>query len=96
MAEKRLKKQRPAGKNDSLEVAYTNFASNERKTELKVEGKEFDNDELLRMLGFQDKDGVMTLSTSEYDAEIAPNGEIIRRKKNGRVLTENKQAEAER
>ena len=79
MAEKRLKKQRPAGKNDSLEVAYTNFASNERKTELKVEGKEFDNDELLRMLGFQDKDGVMTLSTSEYDAEIAPNGEIIRR-----------------
>ncbi len=96
MAEEKLKKQRPAGKNDELEIAYTNFASNERRTELKAEGKEFDNDELLKMLGFQDKDGVMTLSTAEYEAEIAPNGEIIRRKKNGRILTESKQAEAER
>ena len=43
MAEKKLKKQESAGKNDSLEVVSTNFAVNERQTEIRAEGKEFDN-----------------------------------------------------
>lgn len=91
---KRELKKRPAGKHDNVKISYANFAADREKPELKVEGKEFDNEELLRTLGFQEKDGVLTLSTSDNEVEIAANGEIIRRKKDGKVLTE-KQEERE-
>ena len=87
MAKTRVKKQRPAGKNDNVKVAYANFAADKVKAELKVDGREFDNEELLRTLGFEKKDGVMTLGTSDNEVEINEFGEIIRRKKDGKVLT---------
>lgn len=90
---KRELKKRPAGKHDNVKISYANFAADRERPELKVEGKEFDNEELLRTLGFEEKDGVMTLSTSDNEVEIASNGEVIRRKKDGKTLTENKQAE---
>jgi len=87
MASKVLKK-RPAGKGENVKVAYANFATSEKKAELKIDGREFDNAELLRTLGFEEKDGVMTLGTSNNDIEINESGEIIRRKKDGQILTE--------
>lgn len=41
MAKKKEVKFNPAGPEDNIYVGYTNIASNEKKTELKVEGKDF-------------------------------------------------------
>ena len=93
MTNRELKK-RPAGKHDVVRISYANFAAAKERPELKVEGKEFDNEELLRTLGFEEKDGVMTLSTSNNEVEKNKNGETVRRKKDGKILTE-KQEERE-
>ena len=90
MANKVLKK-KPAGKGDNVKVAYANFATNEKRTEIKIDGKEFDNTELLKTLGFEEKDGVMILGTSDNSVEINEYGEIIRREKDGKALTEKKE-----
>ena len=87
MTNRELKK-RPAGKHDTLKIAYANFATDRSKKELKIEGKEFDNDELLKTLGFEEKNGVMTLATSDNDIERDAKGEVIRRTENGQVLTD--------
>ena len=90
MANKILKK-RPAGKGDNVKVAYANFATSKEKPEIKIDGKEFDNAELLRTLGFEEKDGVMTLATSDNKVEINEHGDIIRREQDGKTLTEKKE-----
>lgn len=95
MTNRELKK-RPAGKHDVVKISYANFAADRERPELKVEGKEFDNEELLKTLGFEEKDGVMTLSTSDNEVEKDKNGEVIRRKKDGMILTESKQEEMDR
>ena len=87
-------KKRPAGKHDVVKVAYANFASNKEKSELKILGKEFENEELLKTLGFEEKDGVMTLNTSDNEVERNEKGDVIRRKKDGRVLTEMQEEKA--
>lgn len=87
-------KKRPAGKHDVVKVAYANFASNKEKSELKIFGKEFENEELLKTLGFEEKDGVMTLNTSDNEVERNEKGDVIRRKKDGRVLTEMQEEKA--
>ena len=82
----------PAGKGEKINITYTHFAANQERGEIAVgEGKEFDNDALLTMLGFEkDENGELKLPTSNYEIEIADNGEIIRRKVKDKVLTENK------
>lgn len=78
----------PAGKDDKLNLTCTQFAANQERTEIKApEGKEFDNDALLELLGFE-KDGKgLKLAVEGHDFEILPNGEILRKGKDGRVLT---------
>ena len=65
--EARKRKMKPAGKNDSFDVTYTHFATEREKTELLTgKGERFDNDELLRMLGFtENENGEMTIKA--YD-----------------------------
>ena len=91
MNAKKKYKVSPAGRNDKFEITYTGFAADIERTEIKVdEGHEFDNEGLLQMLGFEkDENGNLKLPASDYEAEIADNGEIIRRKKGSKVLTEN-------
>lgn len=99
MAKKKEVKKMPAGQKDELTIAYTSFASNLEKSEIKVgEGKEFDNDALLAILGFkEDGKGGLKLPVEGHDFEIAPNGEIIRKDKKGKILTGSKtQVENER
>ena len=84
----RILKKKPAGQHDVVKIAYAEIASDKKKSELKIFGKEFENEELLKTLGFQGKNGVMTLETSDNEVEKADNGETIRRTKNGKVLTE--------
>ena len=86
MTNRELKK-KPAGQHDTIKIAYANFTADRKKSELKIEGKEFDNTELLKMLGFEDKGGVMTLSTSDNDVERDNNGNVTRRTQGGKVLT---------
>lgn len=78
----------PAGKDDRLNLTCTQFASNQERSEIKApEGREFDNDALLELLGFE-KDGKgLKLPTEGHDFEILPNGEILRKDKDGKVLT---------
>jgi hypothetical protein len=87
MTNRELKK-KPAGKHDVVKIAYANFATDRKKTELKIEGKEFDNEELLRTLGFEERDGAMTLRTSDNEVEKDANGEVVKRTQNGKVLTD--------
>ena len=87
MTNRELKK-KPAGKHDAVKISYAHFAADKERPELKVEGKEFDNEELLRTLGFEKKDGVMTLGTSDNEVEMDANGEVVRRKADGQILTE--------
>lgn len=97
MSEKRLKS-RPAGVNDKLDITYTNFAANREKTEARTgEGKGFDNEELLKMLGFKENaQGVMTVSATPNEIEKDEKGNVIRRTSAGRILTDSKQADQER
>ena len=84
----RVIKKRPAGKHDVVKVAYANFASNKNKSELKILGHEFENEALLKTLGFEEKDGVMTLNISDNEVEKSEKGEVVRRTKNGKILTD--------
>lgn len=94
MAE-RENKTRPAGINDNIEVTYTNFEANSERTEVKTgEGKEFDNEELLRMLGFKENaQGIMTLNATSNKVEKDEKGKTVRRTVAGRTLTGKRQAE---
>lgn len=50
-------KTKPAGKNDSFDVTYTHFATDRQKNELSTgKGEKFDNNELLKMLGFKENE----------------------------------------
>ena len=92
---KKAFKTKPAGKDEKVNLTYAGFASNLERTELKTtEGKEFDNDELLKLLGFKEDENGLKLSTANYDFEIADNGEIIRKAKDGKVLTGEKELAA--
>lgn len=78
----------PAGKDDKLNLTCTQFASNQERSEIIApEGREFDNDVLLELLGFE-KDGKgLKLVAEGHDFEILPNGEILRKNRDGKVLT---------
>lgn len=88
MTKKKEVKTVPAGTKDKLNITYTQFATNKEKSELIApEGHEFDNDALLKMLGFE-KDGKgLKLVAEGHDFEIAPDGTIIRKAKDGTILT---------
>ena len=61
-------KTNPAGRNDKTKITYANFAANLQKTEMKIDGKEFDNDLLLRSLGFElDNKGTMRMNAIDND-----------------------------
>lgn len=92
------RKNRPAGVNDEFDVGYTYFATNREKTELKAgQGHEFDNNELLKALGFKEKSGVMTLGATSNTVEKDEKGQVTKRTIGDRVLTKaGKEAEAER
>lgn len=92
MTKVKEKKRIPAGKNDNVTVTYTQFAANQEKTQVITgDGKEFDNDALLKLLGFEKgANGVLSLQTEEHGFEIAPNGELIRKSRDGKkVLSAN-------
>ena len=92
MAEKEMKKTKPAGANERIDVTYTTFATNREKTEMRTgEGKDFDNEELLKMLGFEEKDGVLSLKATEHESELNEKGKVVRRTANNRVLTDDRQ-----
>lgn len=95
---KREIKKRPAGVNDNFEVTYTNFAANKERTEARVgEGHEFDNEELLKQLGFKENaQGVMSVSASSNEIAKDEKGNVVKRTANGRTLTQKRQEEAER
>ncbi|MCI9365820.1 MAG: hypothetical protein HFJ54_04410 [Clostridia bacterium] len=97
MAENKKRKMKPAGKNDEFDLTYTHFAAAKQRPEILTgDGERFDNVELLKTLGFSENEqGVLALKTADYEAEISETGEIIRRKKDGRVLTESKKAKEE-
>lgn len=89
------KKSVPAGQKDNFSVTYTQFASNELELEA-GEGKRFENDELLKRLGFEkDEAGVLKLPAASHEFEIDGNGEIIR-KTDKKVLTGSEKEEATR
>lgn len=80
MAKTVKKKSMPAGKNDNIRVAYTQFESNMDRTEIKVgDGREFDNDALLELLGFEkDASGVLRLPAASHEFDRDSKGNIIR------------------
>ncbi len=91
MADNKKQKSKPAGKEDSFEVTYTNFATNRERTELTVgEGKEFDNDALLKTLGFEEKDGALVIKAGPNEVKKDEKGNVVERKINGRTVTESK------
>lgn len=94
---KRELKTRPAGVGDNLDLTYTHFAADMARTELRVgEGKNFDNDELLKMLGFKENaQGLMSLSAASNEVG-RENGKVVRRTVAGRTLTEDRQAGMDR
>lgn len=73
-------KSKAAGKNDKFEITYTEFAANQERTEITTgEGKQFDNDALLELLGFQkDANGELKLSAADHRIEKAEDGKIKR------------------
>lgn len=74
----------PAGKDSKINITYTEFAANQERTEIKTgEGREFDNDTLLQILGFEkDADGILKLQTEEHHIDRDNNGEKVRIKDN--------------
>lgn len=62
----------PADSNDKFEITYTEFAANQERTEiLSGEGKEFENDTVLEILGFEkDSKGILVLQ-AEPNKEIS-------------------------
>lgn len=96
MSNEQKRKNRPAGVNDKFNMGYTYFASNKEKSQLKTgEGHNFDNNELLKALGFTEKNGVMTLNASSNTVEKNEKGKVTKRTSEGRVLTGSRQAERE-
>ena len=89
MTKKREVKSNPAGKDEKLTITYTGFATNLEKSEMLVqEGKQFDNDALLELLGFEKDDrGSMKLSTEKHNCEVVAKGKKIRRDNSGNILT---------
>ena len=55
---------KPAGKNDELNLTYTQFAADREKSEMRIgEGFEFENDALLKSFGFElDNSGTLTMN----------------------------------
>lgn len=87
---KEVRKTVPAGKNDNMELTYTQFATNQERTEMLTgEGKEFDNDALLELLGFEKDGNGLKLSTSSHDVERDDKGKVTRRRKGRTILTDN-------
>ena len=89
MTKKREVKSNPAGKDEKLTITYTGFATNLEKSEMLVqEGKQFDNDALLELLGFEkDGNGGMKLPTEAHNCEVLAKGKKIRRDNSGNILT---------
>ena len=77
---KSKKKTIPAGKDSKINITYTEFAANQERTELVVgAGKEFDNDTLLEILGFEkDTDGILRLQVEEHHIDKDNNGKKVR------------------
>lgn len=76
---------------DKFKIGNTGFEVEANQQEIEIFGTEIDNN-FLRELGFKpNPNGELALPTSMYEAEIADNGEIIRRRKGSRILTENKE-----
>lgn len=89
---KKAVKRTPIGKEEGVELTYTNFAANQERTQLQTgEGREFENDILLEMLGFKkDENGNLRISTNNHKAQREDNGEISIRKAGNKILTQNK------
>lgn len=92
--EERLRgKTNPAELKDNWRVTYANFASNKEQTNLKANGKDLKNDELLRLLGFKENsNGEMTLSATSHkpDRDRKGNG-VVRKTLDGRTLTDERE-----
>lgn len=59
----------PAGKNDELNLTYTQFAADREKSEIRIgEGNGFENDILLKSFGFElDNSGTLTMKAVDND-----------------------------
>ena len=70
----------PAGKDEKFSITYTHFAGNQEKTEILTgDGREFDNDTLLEILGFEkDSSGILRLPAEDHEFDRDSKGNIIR------------------
>ena len=70
----------PAGKDEKFSITYTHFAGNQEKTEILIgDGREFDNDTLLEILGFEkDSSGILRLPAEDHEFDRDSKGNIIR------------------
>ena len=82
----------PARQNDNWRITYSNFASNKEQTNLRANGKDLKNDELLRLQGFEkNSNGEMTLSAAPHKPDRDKEGNVIKRTTlDGRILTDDR------
>lgn len=88
---------KPAGKNDELNLTYTQFAADREKSEMRIgEGFEFENDALLKSFGFElDNSGTLTMKAVNNDKiHIEEKTNTIERVVNGEVASRTKASKA--
>ena len=84
----KMKKSRPAGKNDKCAVKSTYIGVNQEQTEcLEGPGKSFNNEPLLTIMGFKEnQNGGLSLPAIEHEFNRTKNGKIIKNKtQNGKI-----------
>lgn len=85
------------GPDSNYSLDYSGIELNANQKEVKFgEGLQFENDLVLQSLGFKtNTNGTLVLSTYDYEAKIADNGEIIRTKKSSKASTKTAQSRDE-
>ena len=90
MAKRREIGNKPAGKNDELNLTYTQFAANKERSEIRIdEGFGFENDALLKSFGFElDNSGTLTMKAVDNDKiHIEEKDNTIERVVGGKVAS---------
>lgn len=97
MAKRKEIGNKPAGKNDELNLTYTQFAADEKRKEIRIgEGFEFENDLLLKSFGFElDNSGTLTMKALDNEKiHIEEETNKIERIIDGKVVSDAKVSKA--
>lgn len=86
MSNKKEVKTIPAGIGDSVTITYACMEANNEKSEIKVEGNEFNNKLLRESQGFkEDSNGIMKLNASDNEVLIDESNKTVERRIDGKT-----------